>query len=121
MTVKPAVWHPISIALSAINLVGLGLAAGATEPLHAGVHAVLALAFGAGAWRLRRGPGGLDELAGLNAVDAEIESLRQELIETQERLDFAERVLAQRVEVPRVETSDAYPPGALQPPAKDPP
>lgn len=36
----------------------------------------------------------------LDAVETEVDALRQELSETQERLDFAERMLAQRKHEP---------------------
>ncbi len=36
----------------------------------------------------------------LDAVESEVDTLRQELSETQERLDFAERMLAQRKHEP---------------------
>ncbi len=47
MTFKPAIWFPIAVVLSVINVVGAGFAAGQAEPLHATIHAALALAFGA--------------------------------------------------------------------------
>src|SRR6266566_3498244 len=101
MTFKPAIWYPIAVVLSAINLAGAGFAIAQAEPLHATVHVALALAFGSWAQRLRRqGPRG-SELqgsglqAGFEALEVEVSNLRQELSETQERLDFAERLLAQ--------------------------
>jgi hypothetical protein len=102
MTFKPALWQPIAVVLSAINLVFVGFAAGSAEPWHAGVHASLALAFGLWAQRLRQGPAGSDLQPRLEALEFEVSNLRRELSETQERLDFAERVLAQRPEPPRV-------------------
>ncbi|MGH7519395.1 MAG: hypothetical protein ACREOC_18330 [Gemmatimonadales bacterium] len=103
MTFKPAIWYPIAVVLSVINLVGVGFAAGAVQPWHAAIHAALALAFGLWAQRLRQGPGGSEELqARLEALEAEVSKLRQELSETQERLDFAERLLAQGPETRRV-------------------
>ncbi len=109
MTFKPAIWHPIAVVLSAINLVGGGFAVGLAEPWHAAVHGGLALAFGLWAQRLRRGYGGSElqtrleaRLEALEALDAEMSSLRLELSETQERLDFAERLLAQGLESRRV-------------------
>ena len=106
MTFKPAIWYPIAVVLSVINLVGVGFAAGEPQPWHAGIHAALALAFGLWSQRLRQGPGGselqapLEVLEALETLDAEVSHLRQELGEIQERLDFAERVLAgpERVE-----------------------
>lgn len=102
MTFKPAIWHPIAVTLSVINLVGVGLAAAAAEPWHAAVHAALALAFGLWAQRLRPGAGGSESQARLELLEAEVSNLRRELSETQERLDFAERVLAQGPESRRV-------------------
>ncbi len=104
MTFKPAIWYPITVVLSVINLVGVGFATG---PWHAGTHAALAVAFGLWAQRLRQGPGrqgrgGSELQAGLEALEAEVSELRQELSETQERLDFAERLLAQGAEARRV-------------------
>jgi len=102
MTFKPAIWHPIAVVLGAINLVAVSLAAGSAEPWHATIHAGLALAFGLWAQRLRRGPGGSEGQARLEVLEAEVDNLRRELSETQERLDFAERVLAQGPESRRV-------------------
>lgn len=108
MTFKPAIWQPIAIALSAVNLVAVGLAAGAAEPWHAALHSGLALALGLWAQRMRRGPrppgtaavGDGEER--LEMLEAEVGNLRGELNEVQERLDFAERVLARGKEAPRV-------------------
>jgi hypothetical protein len=100
MTFKPAIWYPIAVALSVINLVAVGFAAGEPQPWHAAIHAALALAFGVWSQRLRQGPARsdlqapLEVLEALEALNAEVSNLRQELGETQERLDFAERLLA---------------------------
>ena len=102
MTFKPAIWHPIAVGLSVINLVGVGFAAGSAEPWHATVHLALALAFGLWAQRLRQGPAGSERQARLEVLEAEVRNLGRELSETQERLDFAERLLAQRPESRRV-------------------
>jgi len=102
MTFKPTIWYPIAVVLSAINLVAAGFAAGSAEPWHATVHAGLALAFGVWARRLLRRPGGGEDQARLEELEVEVNSLRLELTETQERLDFAERLLAQASETRRV-------------------
>jgi hypothetical protein len=112
MTFKPATWYPIAVVLTAINLVGGGFAIAQAEPLHAAIHAALALAFGVWAQRLRQGPGGSELQARLEVVEAEVSRLaalegdvnrmRQELSEAQERLDFAERLLAQGSEARRM-------------------
>jgi hypothetical protein len=106
MTFKPKVWRPIAFGASIINLVAVGFAAASTEPWHAAVHAALALGFGLWAQRLQPDPrlgasSSLEALEGeigsrLEALEGEIGSLGRELSEAQERLDFAERVLAQR-------------------------
>ena len=95
MTLKPAIWRPIAIVLSAANVVGAAFAAAAVEPLHAAVHMALALAFGAWAQRLRRGSHGSELKDRLTVLEAEASNLRGEIAETQERLDFAERLLTQ--------------------------
>jgi hypothetical protein len=110
MTFKPALWYPIAVALSILNLVAVGaaLAQQPPEPLHASVHVALALAFGLWAQRLRRapiGPLGSDlqgRLEALDALEIEVSRLGQELGEVQERLDFTERLLAQEAETRRV-------------------
>ena len=108
MSFKSAIWYPIATALSAVNLIATGFAAGSTEPWHAGVHATLALGFGLWAqrMRMRRAGGELHApLEAFEALEAEVNDLRQDLIETQERVDFTERLLAReperRVDPPR--------------------
>jgi hypothetical protein len=97
MTFKPAIWHPIALVLTALQVVGVGVAAGAAEPWHAGIHAVLGLAFWSWAQRLRQ-PTGV-AVAGdperLETLEFEVGQIRRELAEAQERLDFTERMLAQ--------------------------
>jgi hypothetical protein len=102
MTFKPALWRPIAVILSGLNLVGAGFAAAEVEPWHAAAHAGLALAFGLWAQRLGRGTGGGERQARLEMLEAEMGNLQRELSETQERLDFAERLLAQGLESRRV-------------------
>ena len=107
MTFKPAIWQPIAVVLSAINLVAVGAAAAAAEPLHAGVHATVALALGLWAQRLRRSSGesagGSELQPRVEALEFEVGDLRRELSEAQERLDFAERVLAKAPETRRLD------------------
>ena len=102
MTFKSALWQPMAVVLTVINLIGV---AAATMPWHATVHAVLALGFGLWAQRLRQGPAGGD----LNAVRQQVEeqaaaledaqrmlaSQATQLSELHERVDFAERLLTQ--------------------------
>jgi hypothetical protein len=106
VTFKPALWQPVAIALSAINLVAVGFAAAAAEPAHAAIHSGVALAFGLWAQRMqqrRRTVGGeIDVQDRLEGLEAEMNQVRGELSEVQERLDFAERLLAQGAEARRV-------------------
>ena len=106
MTFKAKFWQPAAIALSALNLVAVGFAAGQAEPWHAGTHATLALLFGLWAQRLRGVPRGGDSQydlqAGLESLEFEVGKMREQLSETQERLDFTERVLAQNQEARRL-------------------
>ena len=98
MRFKPVVWVPIAWILSAVNAGAIWFAARDGEPLHATIHAALALAFAVWAERLRRRQ--------LRADDPSLDDLRQQMdelqgesrdqiAELQERLDFAERLLAQ--------------------------
>jgi hypothetical protein len=112
MTFKPAIWYPIAVLLSVINLVGAGFAAGQAEPLHATTHVALALAFGLWAQRLRKRTGGSEgqarvegleaDMSRLDLLEGEVSRLRQEVSEAQERLYFVERLLAQGPEARRV-------------------
>jgi hypothetical protein len=106
MTFKPSTWYPIAIALSAVNLVAAGWALAASEMPHSAVHVALALGFGYWARRLRpsgASAGASDDQARLDLLEADMSQLRHELNETQERLNFAERVLAQASATRRVE------------------
>jgi hypothetical protein len=104
MTFKSWIWQPTALVLSALNLVGVGMAAGAAEPWHAGIHATLALAFWSWAQRLRQAPREVAPLSGVEALELEVSELRRELGEAQERLDFTERMLAQGAEARRSES-----------------
>lgn len=102
MAFKPAIWFPVAVVLTLVNLVGVGFAG---EPWHATIHAALALGFGLWAQRLRPRPGvsgldarfeALEQLQDrFDALEGELSKVRQELSEAQDRLDFAERLLAQ--------------------------
>jgi hypothetical protein len=101
MTFKSWIWQPTALGLTALNLVGVGMAAGAAEPWHAGIHAALALAFWSWAQHLRQAPREGGRLPRVDALELEVSELRRELGEAQERLDFTERMLAQGAEARR--------------------
>ena len=105
MTFKPKIWYPIAATLSVLNIAAVYFAAG--EAWHATGHAVLAVAFGVWATRLRgrlaSGTGEVasmleevdDQAAALQDAQATLASQSRQLAELQERVDFAERVLIQ--------------------------
>jgi len=100
---KRKIWYPIAVALSAINVAAVAQAAQAAEPWHATGHAVLGVVFAFWALWLRPGAGERSLGPGNEAVAAEIDVLRQELLEAQERMDFLERMLAQGPDPLRVD------------------
>ena len=106
MTFKPAIWYPIATLLSVGNLAAVWFAAGPAEPLHATIHAALALAFGLWAQRLRLGRRGGELWAQIEPLELEVSQMRQQLSEAQERLDFAERLLAQGRDPRRADKED---------------
>src|SRR3989442_9249060 len=105
MTFKPATWYPIAIVLSVANVIGVGFATGA---LHSMTHATLAVAFGGWAQRLARrreseaGEKSFESSDAIESLEAEMIKLRQDFIETHERLDFCQRILAERPHPRRV-------------------
>jgi hypothetical protein len=103
MNFKSPMWYRIAVGFSILNLVGGGYAIGEGEPTHAVIHGMLALASWLWAGRLLQGPRGSEGEARietgehedrLEGIETEMNQLRQQLSETQERLDFAERMLA---------------------------
>ena len=104
MTFKPSTWYPIAIILAGINLIAVPIFSG--DPLHAMGHGAAAVFFGLWAQRLKqRRDQGEDQAAvgasgggeeRIELMEDELTRLRQELTEAQERLDFTERMLAQR-------------------------
>ena len=104
MRFKPSLWFPIAVILAAGNLIAVPIYA--SEPWHSFMHGAIGVAFALWAQRLKRhrdAERGTErqaiDSAGSERVDGledELNRLRQELTETQERLDFTERMLAQR-------------------------
>jgi hypothetical protein len=94
MNIRNWPWRPIAAGLSVINVVAVVPAAAAAESAHAAIHGVLAVAFAAWAMWLqpRRADGDTSER--LASLEGAVDDLRTQLTEAQERLDFAERLLA---------------------------
>lgn len=98
MRFNPKIWVPIGWVAAAVNVGATWFAAGAAEPAHATLHAGLAVVFALWAERGRRRmqQGGAAALSDLEDHVAELqEESRGQIAELQERLDFAERLLAQ--------------------------
>ena len=97
MSLNPKIWQPVAAVLSLGNLVAVWFAAQPAEAWHASLHAVLAVGFALGAQRLgtrRRAASIGGESLSAEVLD-ELSILGSEVAELSERLDFAERVLAQ--------------------------
>ena len=106
MKLNPRIWVPIAQFLTVVNVGAVYFAAQAAEPGHATLHAALAVAFTVGVDWLRTRTRNADVLsdgrmAELDSGSGEMDQVRHELAEVQERLDFAERMLAQRPEQER--------------------
>jgi hypothetical protein len=110
MALSPRIWYPVAVLGTLANLVGVAFAVSPGEPLHATIHAGLAVAFGVWAQRLkaRLRPGivNQDKDADIEALRDEIDAMGREVGELQERLDFVERVLSQASERERLPSDD---------------
>jgi len=107
MRFNPRIWTPIAQVLTAINVAAVYFAAREAEPAHAVLHAALGAACMFWAERLRaraRRDRALaeEDFAQPELMSGEMDQVRHELAEMQERLDFAERMLSQRREEDRV-------------------
>lgn len=103
MTIK--MWRRLAIAASVFNVAGAGFAIAAGEGWHAGIHVSLAVGFGFAAQRLaelegKRAPDTMQQQ--LDAQAAALEEAQntlalqsKQLAELEERVDFAERMIAQ--------------------------
>jgi hypothetical protein len=99
MALRPTTWRRIAIVLSVVNLGGLIMALGAGEIAHAGAHALVGGLLVVWIGRLRERSRGAERIAGderLEGLEDEVDQLRRELGEAQERLDFTERMMARR-------------------------
>lgn len=99
-------WVPVTWLLSAANVASVWLAAQATEPLHATLHGALGAALAVGAYHLgarRKALQAAPAPAGPVLVRGEVEvaAMQTRVLELEERLDFAERLLARQREAER--------------------
>ena len=102
MALRRSTWFPIAVVLSAANFIWVPLTA--SQPGHAAAHLMLGIVAGAWALILRRGMVHSAGFANAEAVETlftEVNELRRELSDLQERLDFTERLLARRDEAQR--------------------
>jgi hypothetical protein len=105
MKFKPATWQSVALVASALNFAAAGFAIAGNEGWHAAAHVALAVGFGWWAQWLgqRRRDDALktemqdtleSPLERLQVLEGDFARMQQELNEVQERLDFAERILA---------------------------
>lgn len=116
MRFKNRGWIPVAWLASAVNLGAVWFAAAPGEPMHATLHAALAVSFGLGALHLRNRQRAvlvdqqlyeaLDENAYLEATT---ETMQARVRELEERVDFAERLLASRRNAPPVMSTTPVP------------
>lgn len=104
MRFKSPLWYPAAFVATVVNIAGAGFAVGLGEPGHTAAHVGLAAVFGFVAHRVRpaRAEAAGGDTGRLEALEDEMLAQRRELAEAQERLDFAERLLAQSAEQRRV-------------------
>jgi len=98
-------WRRLAVVASVFNVAGAGFAIAAGEGWHAGIHVSLALGFGFAAQRLgeidrKAAPDSLQsqldaQAAALEEAQAMLALQAKQLTELEERVDFAERMLAQ--------------------------
>ena len=103
MTIKT--WRRLASVASVFNVAGAGFAIAAGEGWHAGIHVSLALGFGFAAQRLaqlerKATPDNIQQqldaqAAALDEAKNALSLQAKQLAELEERVDFAERMLAQ--------------------------
>ncbi|MFN2317743.1 MAG: hypothetical protein ABR551_06220 [Gemmatimonadales bacterium] len=98
-------WIPVAWLAAAVNLGAVWFAAAPGEPMHATLHAALAVGFGLGARYLRTRQRALlqdqqlQEALDQNAyLEETTETMQTRVRELEERVDFAERLLANQRE-----------------------
>lgn len=103
MRFRHPAWEPLAWVLAAANLAAVWFAAVPGEPMHATGHAVLAVAFAAGAQALlarRRAELANAELMGVlddaDQADQMLDGMQARVQELEEQLVMAERLLAEQ-------------------------
>jgi hypothetical protein len=98
-------WIPLAWLASAVNLGAVWFAAAPGEPMHATLHAALAVGFGLGARHLQHRHRALlqdqqlQEVLDENAyLEATNETMQARVRELEERVDFADRLLAREMD-----------------------
>ena len=94
MRFKSPAWRPVAYILSGLNVLGAAFAVASAEPMHAGAHMTVALAFGFWSERLRRQARRVEADVQLDDLEAELSHLRTELTDVSDRMDFVERLQA---------------------------
>lgn len=102
MKFKSPAWRPVAYILSGLNVLGAGFAVASAEPMHAGAHMTVALAFGFWSERLRRQARRVEADVQLDELEAELSDLRGELTDIRDRMDFVERLQARDPESQRL-------------------
>ena len=100
MRFKHRAWIPVAWILSLGNLVAVWFAAEPAEPWHATIHALLAVAFALGAQRLATRRRVVTES---DRLQDSVEGIQPRLEELEERVDFAERLLAKQRDADRLD------------------
>lgn len=102
--IRSSLWRGLAIGLSVANVAFAVVAFGSGEGWHAAIHISLAVAFGLAAQRLKERAGSElgrlqqqleDHAAALDEAKQTLANQATQLNELQERVDFAERMLAQ--------------------------
>ena len=114
MWFKHRAWIPVAWALSVANLLGalVAMRMTPTGPWHAATHLALAAGFALGARHLmaRRRAGTLDDqlqqtLDQNEQLQQTLDAMQQRMYELEERVDFAERMLATQRDADRLGAS----------------
>lgn len=109
MWFKHRAWIPVAWGLSVVNVAAVWFAARPGEPAHAAIHALLAVGCALGAQHLtarHRGDRPSEQLQQTleqnEQLQQTIDDMHARVLELEERVDFAERLLAQHRDAERL-------------------